>query len=157
MTKTTSKKEKSIIQITREKFFESQENKGLMSVDMGTKSKVVDSKKVLFLAETMKKQENNFFNLQTLQKALTERIKEARRSCGNKPRKDCDNTDLYYLSLVGKGKIKSGGIVGKVEAQQARKYLYLRCNILINMTTDKVGNLNFQKIDYIPNLLEEIK
>jgi hypothetical protein len=105
----------------------------------------------------MKQQENNFFNLQTLQKALTNRIKDARKACLNKPKKDCDSSDLYYLSLVGKGKIKSGGIVGKIEVQQARKYLYLRCNILINMTTDKVGNLNFQKIEYIPNLLEEVK
>ena len=105
----------------------------------------------------MEKQGEKFFNLQTLQKALNQRIKDARKSCLNKPRKDCDSSDLYYLSLVGKGKVKSGGIVGKIEVNQARKFLYFQRKILIDATLDKNGNINFQKIEYKPNLIELIK
>jgi hypothetical protein len=125
---------------------------------MGTKRKVNESRKVLLIQAILCKQiKGNMFNLKTVQKEWNKRIKEAIKRCTNLPRKECDLQDLYLKDLQGKGKIKSGALIGKVELGQAIVYAYLRLQRLFTISTDIDGNFNIKELDYVPNLLEEIK
>lgn len=143
---------------TRKAFFDSMATLGTSVLDMGTKRKVNDSKKVLLIQAILCKQtKGNLFNLKTVQKEWNKRIKEAVKRCGNLPRKECDIQDLYLKDLQGKGKIKSGALIGKVELGQAIVYCYFRHKRLFTVSTDIDGNFNIKELDYVENLLEEIK
>lgn len=158
--KTTNKTTKQTNKIaeTRKAFFDSMASLGISVLDMGTKRKVNESRKVLLLQAILCKQtKDKLFNLKTIQKEWNKRIKDATKRCANLSRKECDLQDLYLKDLQGKGKIKSGALIGKVELGQAIIYAYFRQKRLFTVSTDIDGNFNIKEWDYIENLLEEIK
>ena len=158
MTTNNTTKQVNKVTETRKAFFDSMANLGISVLDMGTKRKVNESRKVLLIQAILCNQtKGKLFNLKTVQKEWNKRIKEAVKRCGNLPRKECDLQDLYLKDLQGKGKIKSGALIGKVELGQAIVYAYLRLKRLFTVSTDTDGNFNIKEWDYVENLLEEIQ
>lgn len=157
MTNKTTKQVNKVTE-TRKAFFDSMANLGQSVLDMGTKRKVNESRKVLLIQAILCNQsKGKLFNLKTVQKEWNKHIKEAVKRCANLPRKECDLQDLYLKDLQGKGKIKSGALIGKIELGQAIVYAYFRQKRLFAVSTDIDGNFNIKELDYIENLLEEIQ
>lgn len=153
--RTLTETQKNVIE-TRKRFFETMEKSNVLTIDLGNKAKIIDNRKVLFIANEMQKHED-LFTLKTIQKALMQRIKEAKTNNGNKPRKECDTNDLYFSDLQKQGRIKSGALIGKVELFQAIKRVYLVNKVFYNPQISKDGELIIKKWEYIENLFNEVE